>query len=186
MNIKKTITILNYLATKVNSLSKMKVAKLLYYIDKTHLLAYGRFVTGDSYQHQTYGPVPSKTMSIINDPETLDDENREYLENNISFENNKHRTIKSVSEPDLDNFSISDQESIDSVIEKYGHLSAAKLSKISHSEYSWINSAPYEDIPIADIAHELPKDQLKELLCFVKDNQETDRFIRAMHGHHFN
>ncbi len=182
MNIKKTITILNYLAIKVETLSKMKAAKLLYYIDKGHLLKYGRLVTGDTYQHQKYGPVPSKILNIINDPETLDDANRDYMDNNISLENNRHRTIKSVSAPDLDQLSNSDQEFTDEVIEKYGHLSAPNLSNISHQEYSWRNSELYDDITIEDIAHELPKEQLKELLLFVQENKETDRFIRAFHG----
>ena len=38
-----------YLVERCPEVTKMKLAKLLYFADKEHLLAYGRTITGDRY-----------------------------------------------------------------------------------------------------------------------------------------
>ncbi len=60
----KVINALAYFASHgIRDLTKLKAAKLLYYVDKYHLLKYGRPVIGDHYVCMDFGPVPSDTST---------------------------------------------------------------------------------------------------------------------------
>ena len=118
MKIRKIITLLNYLSQHIDCLTKLKAAKLIYFIDKFHLTQYGRFVTHDRYSKLPLGPVPSNILNLINDPYTsLTEEDACFLNKNISFENTSYRTISSTSAPDLDELSDSETTIIQQVIE---------------------------------------------------------------------
>lgn len=71
MNVKKIVTVLNYLASKIGPVDKLKVVKLLYFIDKRHFIQYGRFVTNDCYIKMPLGPVPSNVLDVIDNPDEM-------------------------------------------------------------------------------------------------------------------
>jgi len=136
MDIKKIITILNYLSLHVPNLCKLKASKLLYFADKEHFIKYGRFITGDVYKRLKYGPIPSNILNIINRPESLSKEQYDYLNNNITFRNNRLRTILNKCDPDLDELSDSEIEILDQIINKFKSWSSFDLFKLSHKEYA--------------------------------------------------
>src|SRR5260370_40593805 len=45
--------------------TKMKLAKLLYFSDKSHLLTYARPIIGDRYIKMDFGPVPSQAYNLM-------------------------------------------------------------------------------------------------------------------------
>src|ERR1700723_3107507 len=47
----------------IPDLTKLKIAKLLYFADKVHLLEHGRPIIGDVYWCMDYGPVPSFALN---------------------------------------------------------------------------------------------------------------------------
>src|ERR1700722_19031601 len=47
----------------IRDLTKLKVAKLLYFADKEHLLHHGRPILGDDYWCMDFGPVPSFALN---------------------------------------------------------------------------------------------------------------------------
>ena len=51
----------------VPDLTKLKVAKLLYFADKAHLLAQGSPIIGDVYFCMENGPVPSFALNEMNE-----------------------------------------------------------------------------------------------------------------------
>lgn len=51
----------------IRDLTKLKVAKLLYFADKQHLLEYGRPIIGDVYWCMEFGPVPSFAMNEMSE-----------------------------------------------------------------------------------------------------------------------
>ena len=48
-------------------LGKVKLFKLLYYIDFNHFESYKASVTGDSYRNLDYGPVPMTAQQILSE-----------------------------------------------------------------------------------------------------------------------
>jgi uncharacterized phage-associated protein len=57
----KLAQVLVFFASKgLNDLTNLKMAKLVYFADKRHLLKYGRTITGDRYFGMEHGPVPSR------------------------------------------------------------------------------------------------------------------------------
>jgi uncharacterized phage-associated protein len=128
----------------VRDLDKMKAAKLLFHADKYHLLKYGRPVIGDQYACMEYGPVPSASLTVMNDVIAHDENFRplvkdlfdEYLIVDRSMFR-KYPVFRARKEPDLDAFSDSDVEALDHAQKNFGALPAWKLREQSHDEPSW-------------------------------------------------
>jgi uncharacterized phage-associated protein len=128
----------------VRDLDKMKAAKLLFQADKYHLLTYGRPVIGDQYACMEYGPVPSASLTVMNDV-IADDEHfqplaKELFDEYLSVERSmfrKYPVFRARKEPDLDVFSDSDVEALDHAQKNFGAMAAWKLSEQSHDEPSW-------------------------------------------------
>ena len=66
-DVEKFVNAVAYFVKKTPRVDKLKAAKLLYFLDKYHLVNYGRPVTGDCYHSLDYGPVPSMSLDIMND-----------------------------------------------------------------------------------------------------------------------
>ncbi|MGB6130979.1 MAG: Panacea domain-containing protein [Acidobacteriaceae bacterium] len=64
----KLIHAIAFFSTKnLPDLTKLKVAKLLYFADKKHLLENGRPILGDVYWCMEFGPVPSFALNEMNE-----------------------------------------------------------------------------------------------------------------------
>jgi uncharacterized phage-associated protein len=118
----KMIAILALFASRVPDLDAMKSAKLFYFLDKRHLLRYGRPITGDAYFGMSHGPVPEQAYDIIKAALTKEHRDRTYPR------------FVAKSAPDMDVLSESDVEVIEEVLKEYGHLSAWKLRDLTHQE----------------------------------------------------
>lgn len=179
MNIKKLVTILDYLAFKLNSIDKLKAVKLLYYIDKIHFIEYGRFVTNDTYLKLPYGPVPTRILDILNDNENnMFEDEKKYLDKYIEIDSHKNRNIKSKKMPDLSELSKSEIKIIDRVLAEYGKYSGKQLIDIAHKEYAWKKAGSHEPLSVKDMIKDLPSDKKKELLNHFQEDKETNKFIR--------
>src|SRR5438132_91122 len=66
----------------IQDLTKLKVAKLMYFADKAHLLEYGRPILGDVYFCMEFGPVPSFALNEMSESiqrsEVSDDDSSDY------------------------------------------------------------------------------------------------------------
>lgn len=140
----------------LTKLDKLKVCKLLYFADKQHLLNYGRPIIGDVYYHLDYGPIPSKSLDILNDVScnrisgfsgSLPNRDRftEFLKIKKEFRH-PHPVFNLVKEPNLDCLSISEQEALREIIKKYGQLSPGELIDETHKDSSWLKSQNTEEI----------------------------------------
>jgi uncharacterized phage-associated protein len=173
MNIRKTISVLNFLARALSQVTKLKAVKLLYYIDKKHFLENGRFVIEDHYFKWQYGPVPISVLSLIDNPSGLPEEDQEYLNRNIAIKQTKFRTMTSKKEPDMDEFSQSEIETIKKVIKKYGHMETSKLVDLSHEEKAWKNAAYFDKLKISDMVSSLAPEAQKELMAIYQEDRAT-------------
>lgn len=107
---------LAYLQHRIPRLTRLKAFKLLYLADRRHLELYGRPITGDGYAAMKNGPVPSHIYDFV------------------KKEAGNGRSLPRLEEPNLDDFSDSEQEVLDEIIKKYGHYTAAQLVRITHDE----------------------------------------------------
>ncbi|MBU0701918.1 SocA family protein [bacterium] len=182
MNIKKITTVLCYLSNKLGAIDKLKTIKLLYYIDKQHLLEYGRFITNDTYVKMPYGPVPTKILDIINEPEiNLFDEDKKYFNEYISIQlDDRKRTITSKKIPDITELSKSEIKTIENILSTYGDYKGGELIDITHQEKAWQNAAHNDNLAIEDMISELPEDKRKKLLIYLQENTETKKFFHAL------
>lgn len=169
------------MSSKINCPSKLKVVKLMYFIDKFHLIKYGRHVLCLDYKRLELGPVPSQALEIINDPHALlrrDD--LKYLEEHIEFADNKYRTIRPKKEPDLKELSKSEIKVINKVLNKYGKMSARELINVSHKEKAWLNAPWYSQLDIADIIDSLEDDDKKHIIDALQEDNRVSRELNLL------
>jgi uncharacterized phage-associated protein len=181
MNIKKIITILDYFADRLGPITKLKIVKLLFFLDKFHFKSYGRFITKDDYIHLPYGPIPTRILDIINEPSfNLDKSDLAYLKKILSIDlTTKNRTIRSIRRPDLDELSKSEIKAIDSIIEKYGPMTESALVDLTHKESAYSKTGSNEKLRVEDLLDGMNENKKRELLNLYKNDCEIDR---ALHG----
>lgn len=143
-DVEKFVNAVAYFVKKSGNMDKLKAAKLLYFLDKYHLINYGRPVTGDCYHSLDCGPVPSMSLDIMNDailgvPLLRPLQNKEMFESHLRVDSKKGRypkfTLKR--EPDLEIFSESEIEALDHTLDKYGSRRGPELIDLTHKELTW-------------------------------------------------
>ncbi|MFA5636624.1 MAG: type II TA system antitoxin MqsA family protein [Anaerovoracaceae bacterium] len=65
LNLTKVVDMINYLATKVNNLHKVKLMKMLWYSDALHFKRYGKAISGLAYSALPMGAVPEGHEQIM-------------------------------------------------------------------------------------------------------------------------
>lgn len=116
----KILQLLNYLASiqPGGKIDEMRAYKLIWLIDRYHLRQYGRTVTGDSYNAEPYGIVPSVIAS-------------EYISKSQEKKN------KSLKDSNMRVFSESDVDAINVILGAYGKMDYRELSKLSYEFPEW-------------------------------------------------
>lgn len=145
-DVEKLVQALTYFASgNVHDLTRMKAAKLLYFLDKYHLLRYGRPVIGDVYYCLDHGPIPSASLNVLSD--VIEDSDAEEGESSqtVEFVNRflevkrdgayPHFTARRAFDPEC--FSASEIEALKATMARYGRCSAAELRRLSHQEPTW-------------------------------------------------
>ncbi|MFA6522344.1 MAG: Panacea domain-containing protein [Patescibacteria group bacterium] len=128
---------LNFFARKEGgSISKLKVIKLIWLVDRYHLRKYGRPVTNDTYFAIELGPVGSTVKDLAEYSDFLAEEERTYLDRFLTC-NREANTVTSKDEIDRDVLSDSDQEALETIYAHFGKLSQASLVRLSHEYPEW-------------------------------------------------
>lgn len=142
-NTKKLIQALAYIASHSvdNNLSSMKAYKLLWLADRCHLRRFGRTITGDRYFALPKGMVPTDAKHILDGDATVMDTPAGYF--NRWIQKTGEHSFKAVESPDLMEFSKSDIEVLDKVMDTYGNWTGNELSELSHKYPEW---KKYEDM----------------------------------------
>jgi uncharacterized phage-associated protein len=124
-------------------LTKLKVAKLLYFADKKHLLEYGRPILGDMYVCMDLGPVPSLALlemnEAINQSEVSSDDYsimHRCLRVRKPFLSKYHH-FEGICPCDTSVFSQSELMVLNMVVKEYGGRTAGQLVDITHDEAPW-------------------------------------------------
>jgi len=126
-------------------LGKVKLMKLLYYMDFDHFEKCGTSITGDEYKNYPAGPVPEGGDAILKEmqAEGLIDISKEQVIDYLKYK----YTPKARHEPSA--FLPSEVEILSSVAEKWEHHSTNEIIAASHGEAPWLATENGETIPYA-------------------------------------
>jgi uncharacterized phage-associated protein len=142
----KLVHVIAFLAYRgVNDLTKLKTAKLVYFLDKSHLWQYGRPVVGGPYYCMPFGPVPGKALSTLDDlidsvevDQPFSGPSSEIIERYLSVDvDGNHPRFVGKQDFDPDIFSQSEISALTIVLEKYGNKTANQLVTLTHKDPTW-------------------------------------------------
>ena len=137
-----------FLSLRGGSMSKIKLIKLLYIIEREALIKWRRPVIFDRYVSMNKGPVVSTTLNIINGDER---ESTGPWDEAISRPDENYR-VRLISDPGTGKLSDAEEELIKDVYRRYGNMNRWRLCEHTHGFPEWTDpqnsSIPikYEDI----------------------------------------
>lgn len=142
---KKYKEVILYLAEKLGGeiKGKKKLAKLLYFVDFDFFEKFEKSLTGDVYKALPMGPFPVTMEKVLTDM---------VKEKKITIKLEKERAdynpteIYKAKEKMVGSFSKEEQQILDRVILKYGHLTGKQLEDLSHAEAPYIGTALNQEI----------------------------------------
>jgi uncharacterized phage-associated protein len=165
--IKKLKAILLYFANKtdVKYLGKVKLMKLIYFLDFTHVKTYGIPVTYDTYVNLEHGPIPSFIKNLVDN--AADDIDNSVLSDTILFERPEGTRMfrflpkREFTDRDKKYFTDSELDVLKTVCVKYGDKNTQYLEDASHNEAPWKNTTFLQQIPY-ELAAEDPDCQVSK------------------------
>lgn len=131
-----TITSLLYLISKARGkIDYYTLVKLMYFADKKHFHTWAHTITGDIFARMPHGSTGSNTLNLL----CAARGDTDYTKGDISFAQHFFRfepnnIVVALEDPDLDNLSEAEIDTLDTVYEQYGHLTFSKLKKLAHDK----------------------------------------------------
>jgi hypothetical protein len=126
---------------------KTKLNKILYYIDFNAYGQLGQPVTGATYQHRAYGPVPLEINRARNRAVSS---GAVGVDRALSFGYRQERLIARRS-ADRTVFTQAELDVIDVVVDWLRPLNAVQVSDLSHDEMGYRATSEYEVIPYESV-----------------------------------
>lgn len=121
-NRRKAIESILYLARRVNKPDIYGMCKLLYLTDKLSLEEYGRFIFGETYCAMEEGATPSNVYDLL----------KEVSQKPIDEFRVEGYQIVTMRDANIDYFSESDIECLDSIINRWGKVSNRDRREAAH------------------------------------------------------
>jgi len=118
------------------TMSYLKLMKLLYFADRQALRELGRPVSYDMFVSMPQGPVLSRTLDLMTSEPEPGADKRTYWHTLISEPRKWEVSLLRDDVPN-DQLSPAEEAILDSVFERYGHLSRWELRDLSHSLPEW-------------------------------------------------
>lgn len=183
-HMEKFVKAVAYLSDRgVPNLDKLKIAKLLYFADKYHLVRYGRPIVGDTYYALPFGPVPTRSLDIMGDacgtqfPDSLDSNVEKLLKSlYISYEG-RYPTFTAKSDVDYSSLSESEIEILDIIAEEYGMKTGSQLIDITHREKAWRETDENEPIDFRLMFDSEDADNNRKRIELLEEDQEDREFF---------
>ncbi|MCK4730139.1 MAG: SocA family protein [Candidatus Aenigmarchaeota archaeon] len=138
--------IILYLANKVNNrtLGKVKLMKLLYYLDFDFFEKYGKSVTGDQYLRWPLGPVPRIAEEVLE--EMKKEVMVKIVKEKMPVGYNDKNLIVPLKEKTIKNISKEEIQMLDEIADKWEKHTGSEMTSASHGEAPWIATKPNEVI----------------------------------------
>ena len=131
---KKLLHAVLYFASKVRNPSKVKIFKLLYFLDFEHFRQTGKSVTNLDYFAYDFGPVPREFYQEVGDNEIPEDfaEFMTILPFESEESGKKGGIFRAKAKPNLTVFSPREQEILEMLVFMFKDVDAKGISDISH------------------------------------------------------
>lgn len=145
INNKKYRNAILYFSNKIQNgtLGKLKMMKLLYYLDFDFFEKYGRSVTGDVYLRWENGPVPKIADGLLKE---MNGQEIKITTKKIGFGFNDQQHIQALQAYDLNVFDKEELVMIEEVADKWEKFSGSEMKSATHGEAPWIATKPNEVI----------------------------------------
>lgn len=125
-----------------NEICPTKLNKLMFYADFHHYRKTGRSISGLQYRAIQYGPVPERYRTIY--------ENVDGVEGLVRIVRNMECTAlyckKEAVNDESSPLTASEIQTLDSVLELYGHFTTSEIVELSHKETAWNNHMAGHDL----------------------------------------
>jgi uncharacterized phage-associated protein len=141
MNEKKYKNLILFFANKIKNgtLGKLKIMKLLYFLDFDYFEKYGKSVSGDEYLRFDYGPVPKMAKRIL---EKMDGKDIKITKMKIGSGYNDQQLIEPMRDFDISLFSKEELLMMEETAGKWEKFSGTEMKNASHGEAPWIATKP--------------------------------------------
>ena|SRR3989338_198353 len=145
INEKKYKNAILFFAQKIQNgtMGKVKLMKLLYFLDFDFFEKYGKSITGDEYLRFEYGPVPRMGKSII---DKMQGKEIKISKHRIKEGLNDQERIEALQEPDINVFTSEEVLMLEDVASKWEHHTGSEIKNASHGEAPWIATKPNDVI----------------------------------------
>lgn len=137
--------------TSTRNLGKVKLMKLFYFADFTHIRRYGLPITGDLYRNLEHGPIPSTIKLLV---DSVEDEPSSAILGDIIKVDVKegqriHRIVskREYTAEDEKLFSASELEVLKEISTKFKDTSTSAIEEMSHEEAPWKLTSELQYIP---------------------------------------
>lgn len=147
----KTKASILYFAANTKYLGKIKLMKLLYYLDFEHVRRYGQPVLGDEYVHLEKGPIPSLTMNLISN--LYDEPDDARLNDTVEIQTpsgtqmQKVIPVREFSERDQECFTPSEWLILQEIARRFKQTKTDDIISASHKEAPWLKTDYLQKIP---------------------------------------
>ena len=142
LDIDKIEAVISYIAENVSNLFKVKLMKMLWYVDAFSYKLNGCAMTGMVYRHNTMGALPVGHYSLMN----LENLNV-HEEESYNFDSMLH--IYPIKGMDYSILSADEKKIIDKVIKKFKNYKAKDIVEYMHEEKAYIKTKPGDIIPFS-------------------------------------
>ncbi len=142
LNIDKIEAVVSYIAKQVNNLFKVKLMKMLWYIDTLAFISKGSAMTGMVYRHETMGALPVGHYSLMN----LENIN---VREEMSYNYDTMIHIYPAENMDYSILSEDDKSIIDKVICKFKNYKTKEIVDYMHDEQAYLKTSHGEIIPFS-------------------------------------
>ena len=142
LDVDKIEAIISYIAEEVSNLFKVKLMKMLWYVDSLSYKRNGYAMTGMVYRHNTMGALPVGHYSLMN----LENLN---IQEEESFNYDSMLHIYPTNGMDYSVLSKKKKKIIDKVIKKFKNYKAKDIVEYMHEEKAYIETKPGDIIPFS-------------------------------------
>ena len=142
LDIDKIETVISYIAETVSNLYKVKLMKMLWYVDSLSFKRRGMAITGMVYRHEAMGALPVGHYSLMN-LESLN----VVEEESINYDSMLH--IYPTKGADYSILSDEEKSIIDCVIKKFQNYKAKDIVDYMHAEKAYTMTGSGEIIPFS-------------------------------------